>query len=87
MYLLGIDTSGKSGGVTLAEGDEHTYRALETSAIEGGTFSAQLVPTVASLLTRRKLGIQDLGGCVRSRVLHRIACWTWRNQRSGGGQR
>jgi tRNA threonylcarbamoyladenosine biosynthesis protein TsaB len=62
MYLLGIDTSGKSGGVTLAEGDAHTYRALETSAIEGGTFSAQLVPTVASLLTKRNLSIQDLGG-------------------------
>jgi tRNA threonylcarbamoyladenosine biosynthesis protein TsaB len=62
MYLLGIDTSGKSGGVTLAEGDAHTYRVLETSPIAGGTFSAQLVPTVASLLTKRNLRIHDLGG-------------------------
>lgn len=62
MYLLGIDTSGKSGGVTLAEGDEHTYRELETSPIAGGTFSAQLVPTVAALLSKKQLHIQDLGG-------------------------
>lgn len=62
MYVLGIDTSGKSGGVTLAEGDEHTFRALESSAIAGGTFSAQLVPTVAALLSKRQLRIADLGG-------------------------
>ena len=62
MYLLGIDTSGKSGGVTLAEGDEDTYRALETSLIAGGTFSAQLIPTVAALLAKRQMRIHDLGG-------------------------
>jgi tRNA threonylcarbamoyladenosine biosynthesis protein TsaB len=62
MYLLGIDTSGKFGGVTLAEGDEHTYHELESSPIAGGTFSAQLVPTVAALLGKRQLGIRDLGG-------------------------
>ena len=62
MYLLGIDTSGKSGGVTLAEGDAHTYCVLETSPIAGGTFSAQLVPTVACLLTKCNLRIHDLGG-------------------------
>src|SRR6266851_5978624 len=62
MYLLGIDTSGKSGGVTLAEGDEYTYRELESSPIAGGTFSAQLVPTVAALLAKRQLRIHDLGG-------------------------
>ena len=62
MYLLGIDTTGKSGGVTLAEGDEHTYRELESSPIAGGTFSAQLVPTLAALLKQRQLGIRDLGG-------------------------
>jgi tRNA threonylcarbamoyladenosine biosynthesis protein TsaB len=62
MYLLGIDTTGKFGGVTLAEGDEHTYRELESSPIAGGTFSAQLVPTVAALLKNRQLKIHDLGG-------------------------
>ncbi|HYX53026.1 MAG TPA: tRNA (adenosine(37)-N6)-threonylcarbamoyltransferase complex dimerization subunit type 1 TsaB, partial [Candidatus Limnocylindrales bacterium] len=62
-----IDTSGKSGGVTLAEGDAHSFRVLGSSAISGGTFSAQLVPTVAALLEERKLTVHDVNGlCVAS---------------------
>ena len=44
MYLLGIDTTGKFGGVTLAEGDEHTYRELESSPIAGGIFRHNWFP-------------------------------------------
>lgn len=67
MLILGIDTSGKSGGVTLAEGDAHSFRVLSSAAISGGTFSAQLVPTVATLLQARKLSARDLNGlCVAS---------------------
>lgn len=67
MLILGIDTSGKSGGVTLAEGDAHSFRVLGSAAISGGTFSAQLVPTVAALLAERKLTAHDLNGlCVAS---------------------
>jgi tRNA threonylcarbamoyladenosine biosynthesis protein TsaB len=62
MLLLGIDTSGKSGGVTLAEGDEHSFRVFESVAIAGGTFSAQLVPTVAELLQRHGFTARDLEG-------------------------
>lgn len=50
VLLLGIDTSGKSGGITLAEGDVDSFRVLGSSVIAGGTFSAQLVPTLAALL-------------------------------------
>jgi tRNA threonylcarbamoyladenosine biosynthesis protein TsaB len=64
MLFLSIDTSGKSGGVTLAEGDEKTFRVLESTPIAGGTFSAQLVPTVASLLQKHGYGPTDLGGFV-----------------------
>lgn len=62
MLVLGIDTSGKSGGITLAEGDDLSFRVLETAAIAGGTFSAQLVPTVAALLEKHGLVAQDIGG-------------------------
>ncbi len=62
MLILGIDTSGKSGGVTLAEGNQNSFRILGSSAIAGGTFSAQLVPTVAALLQRHGLGAPDLDG-------------------------
>lgn len=62
MLVLAIDTSGKSGGITLAEGDAQSFRALESCPIAGGTFSAQLVPTIAGLLERRGHAAQDLSG-------------------------
>jgi len=62
MLLIGIDTSGKSGGVTLAEGDERSFRVIESSEIAGGRFSAQLVPTIAALLEKHRLTVQEIGG-------------------------
>jgi len=62
VLILGIDTSGKSGGVTLAEGNRDSFRILGSSAIAGGTFSAQLIPTVAALLKQHGLGAPDLDG-------------------------
>lgn len=62
MLILGVDTSGKSGGVTLAEAGESEFRVLASATIEGGTFSAQLVPTVAALLEKSRLSIRDIGG-------------------------
>jgi len=62
MLLVSIDTSGKAGGITLAEGDRSGFRVLESSSIAGGTFSAQLVPTMASLLQKHGFGAKDLGG-------------------------
>jgi tRNA threonylcarbamoyladenosine biosynthesis protein TsaB len=64
MLLLGIDTSGKSGGITLAEGDLDSFRILDSSAIAGGTFSAQLVPTLADLLQKHGFKVSDLDGFV-----------------------
>jgi tRNA threonylcarbamoyladenosine biosynthesis protein TsaB len=62
MLILGIDTTGKSGGITLAEGDGHAFRTIASSPIAGGTFSAQLVPGVASLLEKHGSAAADLGG-------------------------
>src|SRR5205807_6468744 len=62
MLLLGIDTSGKSGGITLAQGDRDSFRILESSAIAGGMFSAQLVPTLAALLHKHGFKACDLDG-------------------------
>jgi tRNA threonylcarbamoyladenosine biosynthesis protein TsaB len=62
MLILGLDTSGKSGGVTLAEGDHSRFHVIASSPIAGGTFSAQLVPTVAALLTTNGYAARDLEG-------------------------
>lgn len=62
MLILAIDTSGKSGGITLAEGDQQSFRVLESAPIAGGTFSAQLVPAIADLLHKHGLRSVDVGG-------------------------
>lgn len=62
MLILAIDTSGPSGGITLAEADKGSFRVIESAAIAGGTFSAQLIPTLAALLKKHGYGVKDLGG-------------------------
>src|SRR5262249_13464206 len=64
MLLLSIDTSGKSGGIALAEGDKSSFRILSSAPIAGGTFSAQLVPTLSSLLEKHRLAATDIAGFV-----------------------
>jgi tRNA threonylcarbamoyladenosine biosynthesis protein TsaB len=62
MLILAIDTSGQSGGITLAESKAGSFRVIESAAIAGGTFSAQLIPTLAALLKKHGYGVNDLGG-------------------------
>jgi tRNA threonylcarbamoyladenosine biosynthesis protein TsaB len=62
MLVLGIDTSGKSGGITLAEGTSESFRVVDSAAIAGGTFSAQLVPTLAALLQSHAFAAKDIDG-------------------------
>lgn len=62
MLFVSIDTSGKLGGISLAEGDNGSFRVIESSAIAGGTFSAQLVPALAALLEKHGYKPADLQG-------------------------
>jgi len=63
MIFLTIDTSGKNGSLALAKAaPEGTVEVVEEVPLEGGTFSAQLVPQIASLLKKHNLTKQDLAG-------------------------
>jgi tRNA threonylcarbamoyladenosine biosynthesis protein TsaB len=64
MLFLSVDTSGELGGITLGECSHDSLRVIESSPIAGGTFSAQLVPTLASLLQKHGLTAGDLEGFV-----------------------
>ena len=64
MLILAIDTSGPSGGIALAEADKGSFRVIESAAIAGGTFSAQLIPTLAALLKKHGYEVKDIGGFV-----------------------
>src|SRR5690348_8250031 len=60
MLVLAIDTTGRQGSISLAHGDKDSFDLIETVPIQGGTFSAELVPQTAELLTRNNLRKGDL---------------------------
>ena len=67
MLLLVTDTSGKDGTVALARAGENDLRDVEVVEIvplAGGTFSAQLVPQIAALLSKHGLSKADIGAFV-----------------------
>ncbi|MBS1853635.1 MAG: tRNA (adenosine(37)-N6)-threonylcarbamoyltransferase complex dimerization subunit type 1 TsaB [Acidobacteria bacterium] len=64
MLLLAVDTSGKFGSIALARcgPQDNACAVLDVVALEGGTFSAQLVPQIAALLAGQGLTKVDLEG-------------------------
>lgn len=63
MLLLAADTSGKNGSIALARGNaDGSCEVVEVVPLQGGTFSAQLIPQVTSLLQKHGYGKQNLEG-------------------------
>jgi tRNA threonylcarbamoyladenosine biosynthesis protein TsaB len=58
MLVLGIDTSGRQGGIALLRDGE----LLDSAPVAGGTFSAELVPQIAAMLHQHGLAKTDIGG-------------------------
>jgi tRNA threonylcarbamoyladenosine biosynthesis protein TsaB len=58
MLLLVTDTSGKHGSVALARAgsESRNVELIEEVPLAGGTFSAELVPQIAALLSRHGFG-------------------------------
>lgn len=63
MLLLVIDTSGRQGGITLARGDKQV-EIIDSAPIQGGTFSAELIPQVADLLAQHGYSAKQLEALV-----------------------
>ena len=62
MLLLAADTSGRHGSIALAHCTPgHACEAIEVVPLAGGTFSAQLVPQIAALLSQHGFTKQDVG--------------------------
>ncbi len=68
MILLVVDTSGKNGCVALARAEQSTdpndVNPIESVPLAGGTFSAQLVPQIAALLSKHGLSKTDIGAFI-----------------------
>ena len=68
MLLVAADTSGKNGSIALARAPEFSgpdpdrVEILEVVPLEGGTFSAQLIPQIAALLSKHGFRKEDVAG-------------------------
>ena len=61
MLILGVDTSGKQGSIALVECGSGSARTFEVLPLEGGTFSAQLVPQISALLQKYDFTKHQIG--------------------------
>src|SRR5215475_6394136 len=64
MLFLVTDTSGKQGSVGLVRAGADGIQLIEAVPLAGGTFSAQLVPQIQSLLGKHKLSKHDVDAFV-----------------------
>jgi tRNA threonylcarbamoyladenosine biosynthesis protein TsaB len=60
MLILSVDTSGRQGSLALARAHAQSFHVLEVVPLAGGTYSARLVPELASLFLRHDLRKTDL---------------------------
>ncbi len=64
MLIIAIDTSGRKGSVALCRGDHNSFEVLQLTTLEGGTYSAQLMPVISGLLAQHQLDQTNLDGLV-----------------------
>jgi tRNA threonylcarbamoyladenosine biosynthesis protein TsaB len=64
MLIVSVDTSGRSGSVALCRGNADAFEVLELATLDGGTYSARLVPSIAELLIRSNVTKAQLDGLV-----------------------
>jgi tRNA threonylcarbamoyladenosine biosynthesis protein TsaB len=64
MLIVAIDTSGRKGSVALCRGDAASFEVVQLTPLEGGTYSARLMPTISSLLEQNGFDKKDVGGFV-----------------------
>jgi len=59
------------------EADAGSFRVIESAAIAGGTFSAQLIPTLAALLKKHEYRAADIGGFAAASGRDRLPDCAW----------
>jgi tRNA threonylcarbamoyladenosine biosynthesis protein TsaB len=64
MLLIAIDTSGRNGSAALCRGNHSSFETLQLTSLEGGTYSARLMPAIAEMLAQHKIVKEDIDGFV-----------------------
>ena len=62
--IVAIDTSGRKGSVALCRGDANSFEVLQLTSLEGGTYSAQLMPVISRALAQHHLAKTLVDGFV-----------------------
>jgi len=64
MLVVAVDTSGRKGSIALCRGDRESFEVLQLTSLEGGMYSAQLMPRIAEALHQHKLDKTQVDGFV-----------------------
>jgi len=64
MLIVAVDTSGRQGSIALCRGDGENFEVLQLTSLEGGTYSAQLMPRIAEALQQNNLDKTKVDGFV-----------------------
>ena len=64
MIVLAVDTSGRHGSVALCRGGATSFEVLGQTSLEGGTYSARLIPVISDLLHTASLTKSQIDGLV-----------------------
>lgn len=64
MLIVSVDTSGRKGSIALCRGDRDSFGVLQLTSLEGGTYSAQLLPRIAETLRHNNLNKTEVDGFV-----------------------
>ena len=62
MIVLAVDSSGREGSLALARAEASALAIVEVVSLDGGNFSAQLVPQMAALLSKHGFARRNIGG-------------------------
>ena len=64
MLIVAVDTSGRKGSIALCRGDGDSFEVLQLTSLEGGMYSAQLMPRMAEALQQHRLDKTQVDGFV-----------------------
>src|ERR1035437_6020409 len=64
MLIVSVDTSGRKGSIALCRGDVDSFEVLQLTSLEGGTYSAELLPRIAETLQHNNLNKTEVDGFV-----------------------
>lgn len=64
MLVLAIETSGRQGSVAVCRGDAVAFEMLAQGGLEGGTYSARLIPCIAEVFDQAGVSKAEIDGVV-----------------------